>query len=950
MLGPVSVVVDGSEVDLGGRRQRQVVAVLAASVGEVVSPDRLVDSLWGGRAPVGGRNTVQVSVSRVRQRVGGDAIVTSPSGYRLGESVVVDAERFVSRVGDGERLIGGDRSAALAATSEAIGLWRGGAYADMGDLEVLATERARLDQLYVRCLEIRVDALLGLGRHDEAVGELETLVADHPFHERFRAQHILALYRSGRQADALRSYQRVREILAEELGVDPSPDLVALEGKVLAHDPTLAGNPRMVIAAAVSTLPAARSSLIGREAELAELSGLLGESRLVTITGVGGCGKTRLAIALGHQEAHRFDNGTFFVDLTSACADEEVVPAIVAGIGLAVGGEQRLIDQVVEFLARRSCLLVVDNCEHVLDGVADALDELLTRCADLIVVATSREAISIEGERAWRIPSLAGGGIDSPAARLFIERAHDADSGFVVGDGYAATIVDIVERLDGVPLAIELAAARSRSMPLEEISRRLDDRFALLSGGRRRRAARQQTLAGAVEWSHDLLDDDERTMLRRLAVFQGGFDLGDVGAVTGFDDHRAIELVDALVAKSLVDVNRDCHGAVRHRLLETIRLFALEQLMAAGESIERRDAHYEVFVGELRGTSEIENGYFPHLVSRNEQELQNRVAAVEWGRETGRDAEAAVTIARITSQLRTSGSLDRYAELLDADYDLRPAELATVLGARLFMAWDHRDFERGRALIEQLRAVGSTEPIDEAIDAEGWYTVMHATCEAADVLERLDAALRRAEGLRTPAAIISELHTHKAGALFSLGRLEEALESVRRSHDLRRDGAAYPPTLVALVALLKCLDSTDEARSIVQSMPESGYDREICARLADVGAGDPMTAGANLVGSVRRWNTGLMLFTEGDFLTLFAAYRYELGDTDRAEQLLAGSQPRTGMLQWFVWPYVWGWTRQNWVERNTEARQRELEGLRDTTAIRAAMPDLLAEEVAFFGR
>jgi predicted ATPase/DNA-binding SARP family transcriptional activator len=955
VLGPVTVVIDEVEIDLGGRRQRQVVALLAANIGEVVSPDRLVDALWGDGAPTNGRNTVQVAVSRVRQRLGGDTIVTSPSGYRLDDAVAVDAQRFQACIRSGERLVDRDQSAALAATSEAIELWHGEAYADMSEIDALATERARLDQLHVRCLEIRIDALLGLGRHVEAVAESETFVTDHPYHERFRAQHMLALYRSGRQADALRSYQRARQILADELGIDPSPELVELEGKMLAQDPTLAPSPRTAIAAAVSTLPSARSSLIGRDPELDELRGLLNESRLVTITGVGGCGKTSLAIALGHQEAHRFDNGTFFVDLTSASTNDQVELAIVAGIGLALGGKQRLMDQVVEFLAPRSCLLLVDNCEQVLDGVADALDELLTRCADLTVVATSRESISIEGERAWRIPSLAGGGIDSPAARLFVERARDADSGFVVGDCDADTIADIVEQLDGVPLAIELAAARSRSMTLDEISRRLDDRFALLSGGRRRRPARQQTLAGAVEWSHDLLDDDERTMLRRLAVFQGGFDLGDVGAVTGFDDHRAIDLVDALVAKSLVDVTRDINGAVRHRLLETIRLFAVEQLMAAGEDTERRDAHYEVFVGELRGTTEIGNAYFPHLVARNEQEIQNRFAAVEWGRRTGRDAEAAVTVARLTSLLQSRGAMDRYAELFDADYELPPAERATVLWAQVVGTWERRDYERGRAVIEQLRAIVSTEPIDEVLAAEGWVAAMHSTTEADDVLARLDTALRGAGGLRTPEAITSFIETHRAGALFSLGRLEEALEAVRRSHDLRRHGVVYYPTILALVALQMCLGFDDEARTFTQSRLEWDYvgDRyidEICVALAHVGAGDPMTAGANLASAASRWNTGLVQFTEGDFITLFAAYRYELGDSDRAEALLANSQPRCGHLQWFVWPYVWGWTREDWVERNAEARERELEGLRDTRAVRAAMPGLLAEEVAFFGR
>ena len=462
--------------------------------------------------------------------------------------------------GDGERLI--DRSVGcVGGVSEAIGC-AGGAYADMGDLECWPRS-VRVSIAYVRCLEIRIDASR-LGRTMRLSASWR-LGCRHPSMSGSGSAHV-GLVSVGAAGDALRSYQRVREILAEESG-SIRHRTGRVGGKVLAHDPTWLRIREPSSRRRCRLCGGARR--VDRSRIECRVERVVGEWRLVTITGVGGCGKTRLAIALGHQEAHRFDNGTFFVDLTSACADDEVVPAIVAGIGLAVGGEQRLIDQVVEFFAPRSCLLVVDNCEHVLDGVADALDELLTRCADLIVVATSREAISIEGERAWRIPSLAVVG-SIRGARCSSE-AHSTPTPFC-RDGTPPPSAN-VER----PMVFPLASSWPRQEPLDalEESRGVWTTSSVVVGWRRRRAARQQTLAGAVEWSHDLLDDDERTMLRRLAVFQGGFDLGDVGAVTGFDDHRAIELVDALVAKSLVDVNRDCHGAVRHRLLETIRLFAL---------------------------------------------------------------------------------------------------------------------------------------------------------------------------------------------------------------------------------------------------------------------------------------------------------------------------------------------------------------------------------------
>lgn len=388
----------------------------------------------------------------------------------------------------------------------------------------------------------------------------------------------------------------------------------------------------------IVSLPSPRTSLVGREDDVATVRRLVAEHRLVTLTGVGGCGKTRLAIEVARREVPAFPQGVWFADLSAISGDDAIYSAFASALDVVIPERAEAVASLTNYLAPRECLLVVDNCEHVIDEVADFIDGLLARCPTLRIVATSRESLELDGERAWKVPSL---GTDTGAAvELFVERAGAVAARALDDPAARGLIEDIVEHLDGVPLAIELAAARARSMGLEEIRDRLDDRFRLLSGGKRRSRQRQATLEAAVQWSYDLLDEVEQTALQQLSVFQGGFDPSDAAAVLDLDATAVIDLVDALVAKSLVDVTNDARGALRHRLLETIRLFGLSRLVASGMADAIRDRHLDHFAND-RVMRTMSDWLGLTSLARIDREYENFKAAAEWAVERDRPDAAA---------------------------------------------------------------------------------------------------------------------------------------------------------------------------------------------------------------------------------------------------------------------------------------------------------------------
>jgi predicted ATPase/DNA-binding SARP family transcriptional activator len=626
---------DGSAAAVGGPGRRALLAMLLLEAGRIVTVERLIDGLYGEDPPAGVANALQSQVSRLRSALRAP-IENHPAGYRLAIPVdEVDVHRFERLSQQGrDALAAGEPARAAGLLREALGLWRGSALADVGDAPFAEPQVTRLEELRIAAVEDRIAAELALDahRHLELVPELRELVAEYPLRERLRAQLMRALYSCGRQSEALRVYEEARRELAESLGADPGAELAEAHLAVLRGDHTgVSRETSAVRHTRAHTLPAQLTSFVGRNEELSRIGSLLGEARLVTLIGPGGAGKTRTAI----EAADRYPGEACFVDL-SALTDGGDVPQAVAGaLGLreagllppSGGGRDAAgpLARLTAALADRDLLLVLDNCEHLVADAARFTAALLSACGAVRVLATSREALGITGETLCPLAPLPG----TAAARLFAERAAAVRPDFDPA-GETEAVRAICVALDGMPLAIELAAARLRSLTAAEIAERLgrEDRFRLLSRGSRTAQPRQQTLRGVVDWSWDLLTDDERALLRRASVFAGGWTLAAAEDVCadgdGIDANDVLDLIDSLVEKSLVVAYRpdaDGSASLRYRLLETIRAYGAERLAEAGEGETLRRAHAEYFIG-LALTAD-------HYMRRAEQVHWLRVLAAD---------------------------------------------------------------------------------------------------------------------------------------------------------------------------------------------------------------------------------------------------------------------------------------------------------------------------------
>ncbi|MFJ9784373.1 BTAD domain-containing putative transcriptional regulator [Amycolatopsis sp. NPDC101161] len=616
---------DGTQVAVGGPRSRTLLALLALEAGRFVPAERLIDGMYGEYPPDGAANALQSQVSRLRTALKDLAPVEfTAAGYRLVvQPDEVDVHAFESLAREGRTLLkNGEHARAATVLGEAMALWRGAAFTDLTDAPFAAAQAARLDELRADAADDHVEARLALGRAEDVLAELRETVAAQPLRERPRTQLVRALTAAGRPADALAAFEDARRTLADELGADPGPDLAE------AHLAVLRGETEKP---AIPALPAQLTSFVGRDGELRQVADLLGRSRLVTLTGPGGTGKTRLAV-----EAAAVDSGPVaFVELAPHDGPG-VAGAVLAALGLresSRGGPQDPADRLISALRDRAVLLVLDNCEHVVDVAARLAGRLLAACPGLRVLATSREPLGITGEQLAPVPRLAVPPPGTPAAealaypsvRLFAERAAASDPAFVVDETTIGDVQHICAALDGLPLALELAAARVRSLALGEMAARLDDRFRLLGRGSRTAEARHRSLRGVVEWSWDLLDDEEREPARRLAAFPGGATLAAAAEVCGADAELVLELAD----KSLVEA-----VGGRFRMLETIRAFGAEKLAEAGETEAVHRAHAEYFLRfaeeadpMLRTAAQLE------WLDRIDAEYDNLLAALRWSTE-----------------------------------------------------------------------------------------------------------------------------------------------------------------------------------------------------------------------------------------------------------------------------------------------------------------------------
>ena len=582
VLGPVAATRNGAPIDLGGRRSQTLLAVLGLHPGEAISADRLIDELWSGEPPDGAAITLRSYVSRLRNAFGDPSPIEHlGTGYALRiERDRVDALAFERLAREGDRALERRRFRVAARLFDAaLALWSGEPFGGLAVDGTLRGESVRLGELRLHVVEQRFEALLAVGGASGLVDELEGLVAEHPYRERLWRDLMLALYRSDRQADALAAYHRARSALDEQLGIEPGEQLAELERAILRHEVPEAE----ATEAARSTIPAPLTSFVGREAALRDVAELVGSHRLVTLAGVGGAGKTRLAIEVGQRMADDFSDGAAFVDLAAVSEPDLLVPQVAAAIGLGEGPGAP-IDRVAAALRDRETLLILDNCEHVRDATAAMTQRLLQDGPDVRVLATSREILGVAGEAAYTVTPLEAPGEDATpaeirgaeAVQLLLARIARAPGD--LGDDGLRTAARICRDLDGLPLAIELAAARTTALTLDEIAARLADRFRFLVSWRRLAPARHQTLREAMDWSFDLLAPPEQRLLAALSVFPGPFTLGGVAEVClDGDDDTALHLIERLVHASLV-VATEADGQMRYGLLATVRQYAAERL------------------------------------------------------------------------------------------------------------------------------------------------------------------------------------------------------------------------------------------------------------------------------------------------------------------------------------------------------------------------------------
>ncbi|TQM79904.1 putative ATPase [Saccharothrix saharensis] len=604
MLGPFEVRVgDGVLTDVPGARLRGLVAALALEPGHVVPKATLVDWIWGEHPPADAANALQRLVSRLRKVLPEGTVEGHPHGYRLAVGPdAVDAVRFEQLITQARNDDGPRRVRLLR---DALALWRGAAMQDVGlaDSEAFDAAVTRLEALRLTGLEDRFDAEVALGHGADVIPELTDLAAAHPTRERLVAALMRALVAAGRDTEALVVYERTREALADALGVDPSPELSTVHVALLRGELSRREENRK------TNLRAELTSFVGKDADVAAVRELIADQRLTTLIGPGGSGKTRLAAETARTLLDDLPDGAWLVELAAVDADGDVAQATLAALGLrdALLGEApnaEPTDRLIAAVRDREALLVLDNCEHVIESAAAFAHRLLGECRRLRVLATSREPLGITGEALWLVEPLALPSADAtadeigsaPAVRLLRDRAGAVRKDLVLDAPALATMVRVCRALDGMPLAIELAAARLRTMTLDQLAHRLDDRFRLLTGGSRTALPRHRTLRAMVDWSWELLTDEERLVLRRLSVFSGGASLEAAervcagGAVHPED---VLELLTSLVEKSLLVAVGD--GAPRYRMLGTIKEYAAQRLAEAGEADLARDAHLAHF-------------------------------------------------------------------------------------------------------------------------------------------------------------------------------------------------------------------------------------------------------------------------------------------------------------------------------------------------------------------
>jgi predicted ATPase/DNA-binding SARP family transcriptional activator len=829
LLGDIEVRVDGRGIDTGHARQRCVLVALLVDVNRSVPADHLIDRVWADRPPYRARNALSAYLSRLRQLMAGadDVRITrEPGGYVLSaDPLSVDLHRFRHLVGQARAA--GRPADASALFDQALQLWRGEAFATV-DTPWFSDLRTSLEAERLAVTLDRNDVALLAGRHSELLGELSAAVRSHPLDERFAGQLMLAQYRSGRQADALGTYQQVRHRLLDELGADPSPPLQQVHQQILTGDdaPTADDQADTGVSRSVeppgpsapdrarSNLPRRATSFVGRDEEVVRVAAALRASPLVTLAGVGGVGKSRLAVEAAARQQALFPDGVRLCELAPLDDGGAVGHAVAAALGVQQQHGLTIEQTVIEYLRVRRLLLVLDNCEHVLDAAASLLDQVVQHCPDVALLATSREPLGVEGEQILPVPPLPA----EAATALFADRARANRPDFRLDLEGVGAVAEICRRLDGLPLAIELAAARMRAMNAEELAGRLDGgRF--VSRGPRGSPPRHQSLAAAIDWSYRLLSEAEKSLFTRLSVFAGGFDVGAVHGVCaeqGTTEDDTLDLLTGLVDKSMVSPMSGRHRS-RYRVLETLRAYGRDRLREAGleDRLSRRHATYFTELAEQAARA-MQGADERAWVERALPDYDNLRAAFERAA-AERDADLALRLVTSLPELahlrvgyESAGWAERALELARSDHPL----FAAAVGSAARGAWNRGDFARARSLA--VTADGRTP-------ARGTGRIAYPGDVLADVAlyeGDVDAALRHydAEVLRArrdgdPIRLVWSLYY--VAVCHAVGRASErGLAAAQESLQVARSTANPTALSMACYALGLVLKKSDPGRAL----------------------------------------------------------------------------------------------------------------------------------------
>jgi predicted ATPase/DNA-binding SARP family transcriptional activator len=870
VLGPLQAEADDGPIPLPGQRPRALLTALLLEPNSVVPVHRLVEALWGEELPDAPANALQQVVARLRTRLGpvGTAIVTRPPGYVLVvDPACVDAQCFESGYRAARSVWSTDPVRAGALLDDALLWWRGPAYGEFAD-GFAGPAAARLEELRISALEDRAALFVQSGASTEAIATAREVMARAPLRERPVELLMRALHIDGRVGEALEVFRAYRELLADELGLDPGPQLRDLETQILRNGPDTARTQRPLIALTASAdggtrsnLPAQLTSFVGRKSEVADVTALLATTRLLTVTGPGGTGKTRLALEVAAALSGEYADGTFFVDLAPVTDPALVVPTIAATLGIREEGWERPVHQALdEHLRHRRLLLLLDNFEQVLDA-APVVTQLLAAATGLTVLATSRAPLRVRGEQVVPLGPLeiahpGPGALDTLArvegVALFTQRAAAAAPRFTLTEQNAPAVAELVSRLDGLPLAIELAASRSAVLSPEAMLQRLDRHEPLLEAGARDLPARQQSLRAAISWSYDLLPTGERSLFRRVSVLGGGFTPQAAAAVCAGEEAGLDVLtgLTVLAGTSLVFPVPTGDGQVRFDMLQTIREFALDRLNVEDDrtGAERRHAQWFLRVAEdaepgMRGPQLVQS------IITLQAEHENLRAALRWSIEHD-DADVGLRIVGALWRFwHLDGHLSEGRRWTAAVLDLpstagRTVARAKALSAAGGLAYWQGDVPAVRAAYEEAAAI-CEELGDQARRAQATYDLAFAyglvptqahsrrLFEAGrEMFERVGNAVGVADTLWALAMM-----TGLAGDYAAARNLAE--ESVR-AHRERGDAFGLVDALSELGRATRELGQFDTARSCfleaLQGLAPIGYRTAVAITLDNLAA------------------------------------------------------------------------------------------------------------------